>query len=220
MTLYDCKYETYRYYCNPFLLNLVPQGVKVLDVGCSGGQFGEQLILHKGCTVFGVDISANAIEDAQKRLHSALQMNIEEDAFPFADQYFDLVIFGDVLEHLRDPASVLSDFSSHLKPDGMLLTSLPNVAHIGIRIRLFCGRWNYQSSGIMDDSHLRFFTLTTARKMLRDAGFEIIRFDVSPKLNTRLLRHLPFLTGLVKGLCKLFPRLLAYQFLFLCRRHQ
>jgi len=216
--IYNKKYELYREYYNPYLLAMVPNGLKVLDVGCSGGQFGKYLVSEKECIVFGVDISDVAITEAKKHLHAACTMDIEYDSFPFDDERFDLIIFGDVLEHLREPSNVLHKFKKYLKPDGRILASIPNVAHIGIRCRLFWGSWNYRPSGILDESHLRFFTLSTAKKLLIDSGFVIIAFKISPGINIKLSRKFPIIARFTNTLCRAFPSLFALQFIFLCSK--
>jgi 2-polyprenyl-3-methyl-5-hydroxy-6-metoxy-1,4-benzoquinol methylase len=119
----------------------------------------------------------------------------------------------DVLEHLRDPVSLLKRLRPFLKPDGTIIISIPNVANLSIRFGLLFGRWNYAEYGILDRTHLRFFTRKTAIAMVTGAGFEIKIIDVTPgvPLLSRVYRK-PFIT-INYALSKAFQTKFATQFI-------
>jgi len=136
---------------------------------------------------------------------------------------FDAIVFGDVLEHLRNPRSVLEQLSKLLKPGGRILISLPNVANIWVRLNLLFGRFNYTRVGIFDESHLRFFTLKTAKELAADAGLDVISASATPIPLPLILpatskgRAFSFLHVLNWGLTRLRKTLLGYQFILVCR---
>ena len=212
--IYDNKYLIYNEFYNPYLLNFVPAGSKVLDVGCNGGQFGKKLIADKGCSVFGVDISSNAIMEAKKHLDAARVMDIEQESLPFKDEKFDIIVFGDVLEHLVNPEKVLIDFKKNLSPNGKVLVSLPNVANISVRFRLLVGKWEYRPSGILDETHLRFYTLKSMKRLFAKCGFKIEEIVATPGFDFFIGRRISFLRTVTDKICLLFPKLLANQFVF------
>ncbi len=136
---------------------------------------------------------------------------------------FDAIIFGDVLEHLRDPRAVLEKMSALLKPGGKILISLPNIANIWVRLNLLFGRFNYSRVGILDESHLRFFTLKTAKQLASDSGLDVVSTSVTPIPLPLILpstskgRPLSFLHLINWGLTKIRKKLLGYQFILVCR---
>jgi SAM-dependent methyltransferase len=132
---------------------------------------------------------------------------------------FDVVVCADILEHLPSPEELLAAIHKWLKPGGVLLVSLPNVANITVRLSLLLGRFSYAERGILDRTHLRFFTKRTARALLEDAGFRVNRIVPSAmpaELAVRALGHFP-LRGVSRGslsaAARLWPSLFGYQFL-------
>jgi SAM-dependent methyltransferase len=136
---------------------------------------------------------------------------------------YDAIIFGDVLEHLRNPRAVLEKLSGLLKPGGQILISVPNVANIWVRLNLLFGRFDYSRVGILDETHLRFFTLKTAKQLAVDSGLDVISTAVTPIPLPLILpftskgRPLSFLHLLNWGLTKLRKKLLGYQFILVCK---
>lgn len=149
---------------------------RVLEVGCSSGYFGEAL-KKAGHEVWGVEMSPNAAARAREKLDHVFVGTIEE--FLACDAVkgvkFDYITFGDVLEHLVDPEQVLKDCRQILSPVGSIATSIPNVAHKAVRLMLLEGRWDYAEFGILDNTHLRFFTRNSIVDTFSNAGFEIQR---------------------------------------------
>ncbi len=189
-------------------LDLVPQGSSVLDIGCHTGVLGEALGREKGCSVIGVDFNSEALVEARPRLKEVIQLDIEQPGWSNAPQLqgrqFDVVLFGDVLEHTREPLAILRESKSLLKRGGQLIVSIPNVANLRVRLGLLAGRFDYSDAGILDKGHLRFFTEKSARQLVEQAGFTILSQNVSGYT-------------LPPGLIRMFPRLLAVNFIFTAR---
>ncbi len=147
----------------------------VLDVGCGEGFLAEQ-IQEMGNRVTGIDVlpEAKRQESFDQYVSADLEQGIDPDTPALRGRQFDKVLLLDVLEHLRRPEKLLQDCRCFLKPNGHLIVSLPNVANITVRLMLLFGRFNYTERGILDKTHLRFFTRRTARKMLESNGFRIV----------------------------------------------
>ena len=156
--------------------NLVIPGGKVLDVGCSSGYLMEYLRANLDCHCVGIELDPKAALKAEEKgfvvVHSSVEEKIDElrEMGPF-----DQVIFGDVLEHTVSPESILQETQQLLAPSGSVVVSLPNVVSLVSRLKIFSGRWNYTDMGIMDRTHLRFFSYKTAKKLLADGGFQVDR---------------------------------------------
>ncbi len=169
---------------NRALVALVGRPRTVLDVGCGVGLNGAA-VKRTGAHVTGIEIVPRSIERARQVLDEVLSADITSDAAVLAalgGRRFDLIMFADVLEHTTDPRSVLERFLPYLADDGQILVSLPNVAAWTVRLGLLAGRFDYQSSGILDDSHLRFFTRASAARMCEAAGLEILSIEQNPML--------------------------------------
>ena len=158
---------------------LIPDGAKVLDVGCHTGILGKALRIRKKCTVVGIDNDASALHVAASRLDAVAVVDLETEGW--ADKLissgksnFDIVLFGDVIEHTREPLKILKEAIALLAPDGKAIVSLPNIANLRIRLGLLRGKFDYADSGILDRTHIRFFTLKTARGLVREAGYSVV----------------------------------------------
>ncbi|HWF41785.1 MAG TPA: class I SAM-dependent methyltransferase [Acidothermaceae bacterium] len=153
------------------ILALVGANKRVLDVGCATGYLARELVAA-GCTVSGVEYDADAAEQARPALERVMVADLEtaDLVAEFGREQFDAVVFGDVLEHLRDPLEVLRRARPLLARGGCVVISVPNVAHGAVRLALLQGRWEYRSLGLLDDTHLRFFTRASLKEMLRAAG--------------------------------------------------
>lgn len=147
---------------------------KILEVGCSTGYFGHAL-KDAGHDVWGIEMTPDAAELAKKVLDFVYVGTIE--AF-LASEYaqenkFDYIVFGDVLEHLPYPSEILEECKTILSDGGAIIASIPNVAHLAVRVMLLEGRWEYSKLGIMDDTHLRFFDKQAILSLFNDAGYFI-----------------------------------------------
>ena len=153
---------------------IVPKDAKrILDVGCGEGILGRRLLAKGASEVVGIEISRDVCNNAKQNLTSVICGNIEEIALSFDEGYFDCMIFADILEHLKDPLSLLIKLRQNLSDSGVVVASIPNVRHYGIMNMLAQGRWRYENYGILDRTHLRFFTKKEIEILFADAGFEI-----------------------------------------------
>jgi 2-polyprenyl-3-methyl-5-hydroxy-6-metoxy-1,4-benzoquinol methylase len=159
---------------NLVFVNLAAQGRRILEFGCSTGFLSRHLV-DRGCNVTGVEIDAEAAEKARQwceKVH-VIDLNRPDWANGFSRDY-DTILFGDVLEHLMSPASVLRRASDLLLPNGRVIICLPNIAHWTVRVSLLRGKFEYTSTGFLDVTHLRFYTPETARKLIEDSGYRIL----------------------------------------------
>jgi len=156
----------------------------VLDVGCGIGLNGARA-KRAGAHVTGIEISEHRAAKARELLDEVLCFDIESDqqvAEHLAGRQFDLILFADVLEHVPDPVNVLRRFVPLLTDGGRVIVSVPNVAAWTMRLELLRGRFNYRPSGILDESHLRFFTRYSALQLIEQAGLETLFVKLNPML--------------------------------------
>lgn len=153
-------------------------GGRALDIGCSRGHLlGELTSLGWDC--IGIDSNASDIAACKARGLIAMELDMTTDTPPTSLGLFDLVVLADVLEHLPDPLRVLRSVHSLLNPGARIIVSVPNVAHVSVRAQLLFGRFPYSTRGILDSTHLRFFTRRTLMKLLMDADFSTHQFTAS-----------------------------------------
>jgi 2-polyprenyl-3-methyl-5-hydroxy-6-metoxy-1,4-benzoquinol methylase len=158
----------------------ISPGGRVLDVGCDTGRFGEALKRLKHCEVHGIERDEQAVLAARERLAVVHDRSIDHpDAFDDLGPY-DAVLFFDVLEHLTDPWAVLVRAARTLRPGGCIFAIVPNVAHVSVVRRLLLGRFEYAEHGIMDRTHLRWFTRSSLELAFREAGLERIKVESVP----------------------------------------
>ncbi|CAD7772666.1 Ubiquinone biosynthesis O-methyltransferase [Candidatus Methanoperedenaceae archaeon GB50] len=166
---------------------LIPKEARrILDVGCGEGILGKRL-LEKGVKeVVGVEIEQAVCEKARENLSMVVCGDIEKIDLPFEERYFDCIVFADILEHLKDPLSVVKKLKKHLKDSGVVVASIPNVRYYQVINMLVDGYWTYGDYGILDRTHLRFFTKKEILALFKNAGFEIttIAGNVAPKYYT------------------------------------
>ena len=154
------------------LVELVGRDKRVLDVGCAGGYLG-RMLARRGCRVSGVEQDPEAAEAAEKVLDTVLVGDVAtlDLVGHFGKESFDVIVFGDVLEHVADPAAVLRRVAPLLARSGAVVASVPNVAHGAVRLALLSGRFDYRPLGLLDDTHLRFFTRESLYELFRETGF-------------------------------------------------
>ncbi len=154
------------------LLNLC-DGTKVLDVGCGYGGVGKLINTKYKAEVHGIEISHRAADKARIHYDSVVSGNVELDEFHFEAKYFDFIICSDVLEHLSDPWNVLRKLKNYLKDDGYLAASIPNIRNADVLVQLLDGSFDYQEFGVLDDTHLRFFTYRSSIRLFERSGFKV-----------------------------------------------
>lgn len=195
------KYISYNYR----ICELIPPKKKVLEVGCATGELLKKL-REKKCYTVGLEKDKDIALEAKRKCDRIIVGDIETiDRLPFSDNYFDTVVLGDVLEHLQRPDKVLERLKKYLGENGVILVSIPNVAFISVRFGLFFGRFNYTEYGPLDKSHLRFFTLKTAKRLIEENGYKIIRLEGYNQVRARYF--------LLKPLGKLWKTLFATDFI-------
>jgi len=156
------------------IAELVGHGKRVLDVGCATGDLAEVLADH-GCRVTGIEIDPKAARQAEKHCERVIVGDVEDLDLSgeLDDGSFDVIVFGDTLEHLKDPLRTLKRLKPFLQPEGYVVASIPNVAHGSVRLALMQGKFQYSPLGLLDDTHLRFFTRESVEQLFGDAGFLI-----------------------------------------------
>ena len=170
-------------------IDFIPDGSVVLDVGCACGDFGVALRkCRPASVVYGLDGNLGSVEIAVRTEAYAevRSLDLDDPDVSSLDGYekkFDVIVFGDVLEHLREPQKVLRTFSRFLKGSGCFVVSLPNVAHVSIKANLLLNDFRYTPVGILDETHLRFFTCRTIPAFFSDIGLEVeeCRFTLQQK---------------------------------------
>jgi GT2 family glycosyltransferase/tetratricopeptide (TPR) repeat protein/2-polyprenyl-3-methyl-5-hydroxy-6-metoxy-1,4-benzoquinol methylase len=177
----DSPDPSYFEFSRPELLGLIPPSARhVLEIGCGAGRLGEALKARQPAEVFGVEVQKEAAEAARPRLDQVWNTDVEQLDAAFAPGYFDTIVCGDVLEHLRDPDRVLRRARGWLRPDGRLIASIPNVRHHSVVRGLLAGNWTYEPAGLLDRTHLRFFTRREVEKLFYRAGLTIREWQVVP----------------------------------------
>ena len=202
------------------IVNLIPGEVrKVLDVGCSTGVLGESIKRKNGAEVTGIEVDEEMANVAKEKLDRVLVGDIENISLLdyFSPNYFDCIIFADVLEHLRDGWKVLAKSVNLLSENGIIIASVPNVRHYSTIFSLiFRGIWPYRERGIHDQTHLRFFTLKNIEEMFRDAALEITKIERKYRIIEKPHRYNRF----SKYIAHLFLKdLLTFQYLIVARKN-
>jgi len=153
-------------------LDTVP--ARVLEVGCGSGNTLAYLKERGAAHTCGIELDPQVAEEARGRVDHLLVGDIDQIKLPYEPGTFDCIIFGDVLEHLRDPWGALEKLTAFLRPGGVVLASIPNVRFYGVSLRLLLlGRWDYREEGILDRTHLRFFTRRSMRQLFQGAGLQV-----------------------------------------------
>jgi len=156
------------------LIRLTGRNKEVLEVGPATG-YVTKILQQRGCRVWCIENDPEAANVAAEFCERMVVANVETIDFvsSFPEERFDVVTFGDVLEHLVDPLGVLMRVTDVLKPGGHVIASVPNVAHASIRLSLLGGRFQYLEMGLLDRTHLRFFTEESLANLFHDAGYEV-----------------------------------------------
>jgi SAM-dependent methyltransferase len=161
---------------NPDLLGLLPEAARrVVEVGCSSGALArEYKQLNPACHYLGIEIVTEYAQLARRHCDCVLELDVESlDRDRVAGLEADCWIFGDSLEHLRDPWELLRRIRASIPPDGNIVACIPNAQHWSVQARLACGELRYEEQGLLDRTHLRWFTRITIFEMFRQCGFKV-----------------------------------------------
>ncbi len=190
------KGEGYYDNVRPEMHPYVPaQTRRLLEFGCGEGRFGAAIKAKLGCEVWGAELSPIAAAEASSRLDRVLCGDCQQLASGLPDGYFDCVVFNDVLEHLVDPYGLLATIKRKLVPNGAVVASIPNVFHWSVVKGLMIHRdWRYEDVGVMDKTHLRFFTKKSIVRMFETLGYRVERIDGIHPLPSWKLRTFNALT--------------------------
>ena len=218
---------------NPLVLSLVPEGVgRVLDVGCGGGDIARRLRpMREGVRIVGLTHSAEEAGIARAHLDAVhvldLETGLTDPAMADWGAPFDLMVFSHVLEHLTDPVAVLRRCLTRLRPGGHVLIAVPNVLEWRTRLKFLAGAFDYAAHGILDRTHMRFFTYRTAPRELVApvAGLTLLAQRGRGTVPLWPLRPLARRSGAARGLCAaadraglgLVPNLVARETVLLAR---
>jgi len=164
------------------ILRMVGFNKRVLEAGCASGHVSKML-KGQGCSVVGVEMDATVVQLALPWVERVVVGDFDEGALweELEGEVFDVALFGDVLEHLRDPLATLSEAVKHLGPSGFVVISVPNIAHADVKVALLNGTFPYQDSGLLDRTHIHFFTKESVLELVKRAGLiptEIYRVTV------------------------------------------
>jgi 2-polyprenyl-3-methyl-5-hydroxy-6-metoxy-1,4-benzoquinol methylase len=217
----DAYYEASR----PDLRKLIPPtALRTLDVGCGAGALGAALKADRGIEAVGIEVFAEAADVAETRLDAVLRLDLQGlTELPYPDGYFDAMTFGDVLEHMQDPHGLLRTLKRYLAPEGVIICSIPNVKHWSVVGNLLINDlWPYADSGLLDRTHVHFFTITEIGQMLDEVGFEVV--DLSVQKANPMPEALKILADVAAALgatdrVETLAQLEAYQYMFTARAH-
>lgn len=151
----------------------IAPGSRVLDVGCGAGDLGEYLRREKNCTVVGVDYSAASLAVAAEKLDATLQIDLNvQQLHEHVEEVFDVIVMADILEHINNPQAVLNSANNCLSERGKIVISIPNAAYLGVLLSLYDDEWQYREEGILDSTHVRFYTKKSVMQLLQDSDFD------------------------------------------------
>lgn len=164
------------------LMRLVPPNSRLLELGCATGYLSGYMVRTLGCRVTGLEYDAASAEIARKRASEVYTVDLDApDALApaRASAPYDVLFAAAVLEHLKDAPGLLRAARPLLTDEATVIVSLPNIAHWGVRLALLRGRFDYADYGIMDRTHLHFYTARTGRDLLESSGYAVKSFHIA-----------------------------------------
>jgi methionine biosynthesis protein MetW len=203
--------------------SFVPKNSRVLDLGCADGKIGLFMAKNLGCQVIGVEANPSLAQIASRRLTKVIIGDLENKKVQqeiLKGQNFDIIFASAILEHLKQPQITIQQLKKSLRKSGKIIVTLPNIAYWSIRLNLLFGNFIYTKSGILDKTHLKFFTIKTALNFLeKDCSLKIVAVDYD-------FPDLPLITRMIKfslgsntqeKMFRLLPNLFAYQILVVAK---
>lgn len=169
---------------------------RILEIGCGNGNTGALALAKKKCATYvGVELFESAARNAKTKLSSVIVGDVESIELPFDEEYFDVLILSEVLEHLIDPSKLLRRLNRFMKPGAIVLASSPNVSHYRVILMLLKGRWDLTDDGVMDRTHLRWFTPSSFAKMFESSGYHVAEVEPLTPFNIRIRFQVALLMG-------------------------
>ncbi len=203
------KYDTINHHVLDIVATSAFPNCTILDVGCWTGNLGFALKgrLNYPITIDGIENNCEALRIVKSRgcYNEVYNFDLNNTNLTLARQY-DIIVLADVLEHLLNPEKTLQEILNNLNPQGWAVVSLPNIAFIKYRLLHLFGKWNYRTSGIMDKTHLHFYTLDTMHALFSTCNLRVVEQQVSVAIPKRYFY--------ISLFAKFFPRMLALQFVF------
>jgi 2-polyprenyl-3-methyl-5-hydroxy-6-metoxy-1,4-benzoquinol methylase len=199
---------------------IIGESNKVLDVGCALGVNGKYLLDNNIANeVVGIEFDEKMAQEASKHNSKMFCGDLNDDKFVEtvlkANDTFDYILFGDILEHLLDPQKVLTDLKSQLKKNGKIIISLPNIAHVELFIQVFIkGSWPNNERGIFDKTHLRWFTRKDVFSLAKKSSLEVITYERIFRSRDAIGSKFDFKAKLLKFINK---DLVTFQHIIVCK---
>ena len=223
MNLKYTEFNFTLYEVHTMVFSRIEERSKVLDIGCATGYFAKEL-QNKNCKTWGVEVDREAAKVAEKYCERVEVADLErEKKLPFKKGVFDYVLFLDVLEHARNPQEILQYSNQFLKRDGYIIISTPNIAHISMRLKLLFGNFDYEKKGIMDETHIHFYTRKTLQELIQKSGLYCSELIYSSDFG-----QLPYVGRFLKKIPKVYQylitriisTLLGVQFIAICSKRK
>ena len=222
---YRSKFDD-PYSSHSLILSLAGPGAgkRLLDVGAAQGTLAERFT-ERGFEVTGIEGDATFAQAAAGTCKQLFVSDLD-GSLPPLEGVFDVIVYGDVLEHLKAPDQVFHRLNAYLAPGGKVIVSVPNIAHLWVRLNLLRGRFPYMDRGILDRTHLRFFTLNSFLQFVRDDALRIesvgatpvpLPLVVPPRYHGRLFRLIHRASA---ALARAWKAMFGYQFVVVARRQQ
>lgn len=204
---------------NPVLESLIPLGIQTaLDVGCGCGGMAARLS-QRGIVVDGISWNREELQSAERFCRSTIQCDLNQTTPDLGSDSYDLIICSHLLEHIAYPDNLLDALLRSLKPEGYFLVAIPNVMFWRDRLKLMRGRWNYESSGTFDYTHLRWYTRESMAQLLQKHGFAIERFCADgwiPLPGLKFVVTKKFRSSINRLAARWWPELFAHQLIYRC----
>jgi len=182
---------------------------RVLDVGCGPGYLAEHLATRMECSVVGVEQDATLAAVARRTCAVVHERDLERDGLRGIPGKYSAIFFGDVIEHVRNAGQLLTQAAELLEPGGRVIVSTPNFVHVKNRIRVLFGSFEYRDAGLLDRTHVHFYTRKTLFQLLAQCGYGVTRVDYT----TGVLDLGSAAHRLLYQCARMHPNLFAYQFI-------